>query len=98
MVTCKNCGETIDALTALENAPYSWPELQSIWYPCVRCSAGNHIRFLEHTLQRIEIMGAPGPDWEIVQRERRLGIGVDVKHGELWIWLDEHKFVIPARS
>lgn len=98
MVTCKNCGEKIDALTALENARYSWPQLQTIWYACVRCCTGNHIRFLEDTIQRIEISGAPGPEWEIVQTERCPGIGVEVKPAELVISLAEHKFVIPARS
>ena len=98
MVKCENCGEKVDALTALENAPYSWPNLHTVWYPCVSCGAGNHIRFLKNTLQRIEITGAPGPTWDVVESEQHADIEAKSEPKQLVVWIGGHQFVIPARS
>ncbi len=98
MVRCGNCGESVDVLTALEKSPYSWPNLQAIWYRCVNCGGGNHIRFLRDTVQRIEITGAPGPTWEVIENERYAGVEVKAELEQLVIWVDGRQFVIPARS
>jgi hypothetical protein len=97
MVRCENCDVEVDAVTALENAPYSWPNLHAVWYPCANCGAGNHIRFLKDTLQRIEITGAPGPTWEVVESEVLPGVEAYAEPERLVIWAGGHQFVIPAR-
>jgi hypothetical protein len=98
MVRCGNCGVEVDALMALENAPYSCPNSHAIWHPCLECGAGNHIRFQKDTIQRIEITGAPGPTWEVVESEGYAGIESAAEPEQLVIWACGRQFVIPARS
>jgi hypothetical protein len=69
MIRCKKCKEQISIINALESSPFSWPQLQSIWYICEKCGEGNHIRFEPGEIQLIEIIEAPGPDWKIIQSQ-----------------------------
>lgn len=67
MIHCRNCNKIILPETALEHSSDSWVLLQAIWYECIYCGTGNHIRFEKNKIQRISILGAPGPTWEVIE-------------------------------
>ena len=89
MIHCKQCHDEIPPLVALESSSVSWPLLQTIWYECRKCKTGNHIRFQNQQIQRIEIIGAPCPEWEVVERERDKAISYRVDPSYLHIWYND---------
>jgi hypothetical protein len=98
MLHCKNCNVEIDLKQALDHSPFSWPNLQAIWHPCPRCGTGNHIRFETDSIGIIEIIGAPGPTWEYLNRERRKGIQISSEPQYFHVWIDGIESVVEARK
>lgn len=66
---------------SLSNSPFCWHELQAIWHECVKCKVGNHIRFIKGQIELIEISGAPGPDWKIIQSEKDDSVSIRTDPG-----------------
>ena len=98
MITCKNCKTHINIVDALEDSPFSWPELQAVWHVCDKCETGNHLRFIAGEIQLIEMVGAPGPDWDILQRQTEPSTSIRVDPGYLHIWLNGKHFEVAIRS
>jgi len=65
----KSCSSEIDISYALSKSPFCWHE-------CVKCKVGNHIRFIKGQIDLIEIIGAPGPDWKIIQSEKNDSVSI----------------------
>ena len=98
MIHCKKCEQEIDLRSALLASPFSWPQLQTIWHVCKNCNTGNHLRFVSGGVQLIDIIGAPGPEWEILQAEIAPDIDIRVDPSWLHIWLGKTHYEIPART
>lgn len=93
---CRACGVGIDLQAALRNAPFSWPQLQCVWHPCGECRIGNHLRFSRGWAERIEIVGAPGPEWETRERVPA-DVAVRIDTGFLHVWLAGAHYEVAAR-
>jgi hypothetical protein len=98
MITCKKCNSEINIVDALENSPFSWPQLQAIWHVCRKCEAGNHVRFIPGAIQLIEIVGAPGPDWKILQTQPEPSVSLRIDPGFLHVWLDGKHYEVETRK
>jgi hypothetical protein len=98
MIHCKKCGDQIDISFALESSPFSWPELQTIWYVCKKCKEGNHIRFISGEIQLIEIISAPGPDWKTIQSQSDPSVSIRIDPGYLHVWLKNKHYEVIARE
>ena len=97
-MNCKNCSSEIDVSYALSNSPFCWPELQAIWHVCVNCNVGNHIRFIKGQIQLIEIIGAPGPDWKIIQNEKDDSVSIRIDPGYFHVWYKKNHYEIEPRK
>ena len=98
MITCKKCQSEINIVDALETSPFSWSQFQAIWHVCKKCKTGNHIRFISGAIQLIEIIGAPGPDWKIIQTEQEPSVSLRIDPGYLHIWLNEKHYEVETRK
>jgi len=98
MIHCKNCSSEIRIDDVLFAAPYSWPSFQAVWYECVSCGTGNHVRFQDDEIQRIEIVGAPGPTWDIVEVAKAPGITIREDPGCLHVWHNGQHYEFPERE
>ena len=98
MINCKKCQTPINITDALETSPFSWPHLQAIWHVCDKCETGNHIRFISGAIPLIEIVGAPGPDWEIIQTNREPSVSIRIDSGYLHIWLEGEHYEVVAKK
>jgi hypothetical protein len=99
-IICKNCSEPINVEQALKTTPYSWPHLNSIWHICKNCKEGNHLKFLEHKVQIINITGAPGPTWELVQSEKNEAVEHVVNDNGCFlnVWYNGNLYSTKARE
>jgi len=84
--------------TAIEGAPFSWPNMSTFWHECSECGVGNHIRVSKDSASLIEILGAPGPTWETVQTSLMRGLDVVSDPEFLQVWLGDLHRAIPARK
>ena len=98
MIQCKKCGIQIEVQNALEDSPFSWPQLQTIWHVCSNCEEGNHIRFVPGELQLIEIVGAPGPDWQIIERHPDPSVSLRIDTGCLHVWYKGKHYEVKVRE
>jgi len=98
MIKCKECGFHIELKQALEESPYSWPLLQSIWHICPNCKEGNHIRFVEEEVQIIKIISAPGPEWKLINKQREPNLAFRIDPEYLHIWYKEKHYEVKAKD
>lgn len=95
---CKSCGETIDLEAAIQDSPYSWPNLSAFWHECLDCSTGNHVQVKQGEASIIEITGAPGPTWVALSRTQNEGFNVREDPEFLQVWLGNIHRAIPSRK
>ena len=95
---CVSCQENIQIIVALENSLFSWPEMQTIWYKCTNCKQGNHIYFSDGEIGQIRMLGAPGPNWETINKERAPTINIRKDPKYLHIWYQGKHYEVKARS
>jgi hypothetical protein len=95
-LACPTCSDPVSADLALEHGTVSWPELGAFWYTCPKCQRGAHIQARDNELSLIRILGAPGPDWEVVATIPAPGLTVRADPGYLHIWSNRNHFEFPA--
>ncbi len=98
MMKCRQCQTDVDLATAVDASPFSWPNMQTIWHVCPVCKVTAHLRFIPDGVQRIEIVGAPGPTWDVLETYRRPGIVVRSEPDYLHVWIDGIEHVSKARQ
>ena len=96
-MNCFACNQEITIEEALLNSPFSWPEMETIWYECSKCRGGNHIRFTNDGYGQIKMLGAPGPNWEQVSNFSEPSIKFRADPGFLHIWFNGKHYEIGAR-
>jgi len=97
MIHCKKCSASFDIARILAGSAFCWPQLRSVHYLCEDCGAENRIRFEPGEVQSIEMVGAPGPEVEIVQRHPDPGVSVRVDPDFLHVWYNGTHYEIHAR-
>ena len=95
---CRRCSQEFDLKEAVVSTPYSWPELQAFWFVCRACGKGNHIRIEEGMAAVIDIIGAPGPDWEYAERFRIKEISFRSDPSVLHVFFGHECFSVDART
>jgi hypothetical protein len=98
ITACQNCCSELSEHDVLGHASFSWPEMNAFWFVCPDCGVGSHMRVEQNELSRIRMLGAPGPDWEVVKTWRVPGLSFRVDPGFLHIWLGQQRFELPARG
>ncbi|MCS6244544.1 MAG: hypothetical protein H2172_11890 [Opitutus sp.] len=97
-IHCKHCGIEVVLRDAVKTAPFSWPKLQAIWHVCPSCGKPNHIRIENGVFGVIEINGAPGPEWEYVERSRIKDLSFRVDPGFLHISIAGEHFEVASKK
>ena len=95
---CKDCRKKIDLADAVLSSPFSWPQMQTFWHECSGCGTGNHIRIVKGLSSIIEIIGAPGPSWETVERCPTEGLDMNEDPEFLHVSIGDVHRAIPARK
>lgn len=95
---CLYCEHDINILEVLQNSPFSWPEMATIWYECKKCGKGNHINFKEGNYGQIKFLGAPGPHWEQMASFYNASINIRQDPAFLHVWVDGVHYEVPARK
>ena len=95
---CRSCGNAIAIREALDEAEYSFPELNAVYYICGRCLSGLHLRFGKDSVQLIELVGAPGPHWKMLEAIHCSGTSVRSDPGVLHVWFDGNHYEAPAKG
>ncbi len=98
MLHCKKCTKEINITDILHEAKYSWPQLQTIWFECNTCNSGNHIRIQNGLIQIIEILSAPGVEWEIIESKYLHGISFRIDPELLHIWYQNEHFEFKSKN
>ena len=93
-----NCGKSFSFISSLESAKYSWPNLRTYWYKCIDCNSGNHIKVSDGRYQQIEIIGAPGPEWEVINTFQEKSLIYRQDPSWLHIWVNEIHYEIKAKK
>lgn len=93
-INCINCHENIDIVTILQNSLFSLPQLNVVWYECEKCGHGNHFRFRNGDMEQIKVIGASGPDWEVINniQEPSIDIRIDPDCLHIWYMKNDYKF------
>jgi hypothetical protein len=97
-MNCIYCQSQIELETALENSPFSWPEMSTIWHECRKCGHGNHIRFESGRYSQIKMLGAPGPDWDSLNDFPEVSISIRQDPEYLHVWFKGKHYEIRARA
>ena len=97
-MNCVNCGKDFSLSSSLENAKFSWPKLRAFWHECAYCKSGNHIRISQGRYQQIEIVGAPGPEWESINMFQESGLTYRQDESFLHVWLNNTHYEIAAKT
>ena len=84
--------------SAIAGSPYSWPRMSAFWHECPICGTGNHLKVMKNRIETIEILGAPGPNWETIQTAVCKGIETREDPEFLHVWLNGHHRAIEARK
>ena len=95
---CRNCGNSIDIQDALVEAEFSFPELNAIYHVCAHCESCMHLRFGKDMVKLIDIVGAPGPHWNVVEEIQLSGTSVRSDPRFLHVWLEDQHYEIAARD
>jgi hypothetical protein len=94
---CIHCESRFSPASALSRGLFSWPEMRTMYFECDACAGGNHLRLHRGRLERIRIVGAPGPVWEVVEAMEVPGLEVRDDPAFLHAWLDGAHYEWPAR-
>ena len=94
---CPRCKKPLTVQEVLRHGTFSWSELSAFWFVCPHCDGGSHFRATDYELSRIRILGAPGPDWEIIDTLPVAGLTVRADPGFLHVWFNQTHFEFPAR-
>ena len=98
ITACPDRCSTTAASDVLAQGAYSWPEMSAFWFICPACGKGSHMRVEQNELSRIQILGAPGPDWVVLQTWPVPGLSFRADPGFLHVWLRQQRFELPARG
>lgn len=97
-MNCTNCETNFSITFALQSAEFSWPEMRTFWYECIECHKGNHIRVSDGRYQQIEMIGAPGPEWEVKNTYSDKSISYRADEKYFHVWLYQKHYEIKARA
>ena len=97
-MNCISCGNSFSLISSLEAAKFAWPKLRAFWYECVHCKSGNHIRVSDGRYQQIKIIGAPGPEWNVIKTFSEKSLSYRQDQSYFHIWLKEKHYEIRAKS
>jgi hypothetical protein len=97
-IACTNCLSAITVQEVLGHGKFSWPEMSAFWLVCPRCGVGSHVGVEDGHVSRIRFLGAPGPDWEVIDTTVVPGLTVRADPGFLHVWLRGAHFEFPARE
>ena len=95
---CINCSENISLIQALEASPFSWPEMQTIFYECCKCKTGNHLRFSNGLVEHIKIVSAPGPNWDVISEMSVPSIEIRIDPEYFHIWYESKHYDFCSRK
>jgi hypothetical protein len=95
---CRHCSREFELKEAATAASFSWPQLQAFWFVCPSCRKGNHVRVEDGSFAVIDIVGAPGPEWEYVERLRHRGVSFRSDASAFHIFLESECFSVEARK
>lgn len=96
-IACTNCSNAVSVLEALAHGKFAWPEMFAFWLVCPQCGVGFHLGVEDGHVSRIRFLGAPGPDWEVIDTTIVPGLTVRADPGFLHVWLSGVHFEFPAR-
>lgn len=98
IMKCVYCQKDFDILNAIESSPFSWPHRNSIWYECLQCGQGSHLRFSEGKVQVIKPQGSPGYEYDVLSEISEPSIKIRVDPGYLHIWYLGKHYEVAERA
>ena len=97
-MNCVACGSEFSFLSSLKKAKYSWPKLRAFGYECADCNTSNHIRISDGRYQQIQIIGAPGPEWEVLNTNQDRNLSYRQDDNYFHVWLNDKHYEIKEKT
>ena len=85
---CPNCKTEFTPNEILEESTISWPDLNWIYFKCSNCMKTRHIFIDDGFMATVEFLGAPGPNWKIIEKLKVENLSTRMDPSYVHAWLD----------
>ena len=95
---CPGCDSAYSPKALLEGSAISWPELNWINFSCPSCGESTHILIEDGRMATVDLLGAPGPDWEINVSIEVCDLTTRMDPGFAHVWLNGKHYEFEAKK